>query len=60
MADSQHNYAKIERDILIQFDHPFIIQLQYAFQTPDKLILVLNYASGGTLNRTLKKEKRFT
>lgn len=28
---------------------PFIVELKYAFQTPDKLYFVVEYANGGEL-----------
>lgn len=46
-------YAKTERDVLTYTKHPFIIGLKYAFQTPEKLILLLEYATGGNMSRIL-------
>lgn len=40
--------------------HPFIVGLKYAFQTPEKLFLLLDYAAGGNMSRALHKDKRFT
>jgi serine/threonine protein kinase len=48
-----------ERDILEKIRSPFIVQLQYAFQTPEKLYLVMEYLPGGELFHHLRKEKRF-
>jgi ankyrin repeat protein len=39
-------YAKAERDVLSYSEHPFIVTLHYAFQTSDKLCLVLDYCPG--------------
>ena len=39
--------------------HPFIVGLKYAFQTPEKLFLLLDYAPGGNMSRALQKDKRF-
>ena len=33
--------------------------LKYAFQTPEKLFLLLDYAPGGNMSRTLQKVRRF-
>ena len=58
----QHNlkrYALTERNILSSIDHPFIVKAQYAFQTPEKLYLVLDYCPGGDLSEYLQLEKRF-
>ena len=53
-------YAKTERDVLTYTAHPFIVGLKYAFQTPEKLFLLLDYAPGGNMSRALQKDKRFT
>lgn len=39
-------YAKTERNVLSIMDHPFIVKLNYAFQTESKLYLILDYAPG--------------
>ena len=52
-------YAKTERDVLTFTRHPFIVGLKYAFQTPEKLFLLLDYAPGGNMSRALQKDKRF-
>ena len=46
-------YAKTERDVLTYTKHPFIVGLKYAFQTPEKLFLLLEYAPGGNMSRSL-------
>ena len=40
-------------------DHPFIVRLRYAFQTQDKLFLILDYCPGGDLSQYLEIEKSF-
>ena len=40
--------------------HPFIVGLNYAFQTKDKLFLILDYCPGGDLARLLFREKRLS
>jgi serine/threonine protein kinase len=35
------------------------VGLKYAFQTPEKLFLLLDYAPCGNMSRTLHKDKRF-
>eukprot|EP01135_Chromosphaera_perkinsii_P003729 Nk52_evm47s252 gene=Nk52_evmTU47s252 len=42
-------HTKAERHILQEVNHPFIVRLQYAFQTEDKLYLILDYMKGGEL-----------
>ena len=53
-------YAMVERNILSCINHPFIVKLHYAFQSEDKLYLVLEYCSGGSLTYYISKEKHFT
>ena len=43
----EHTFA--EKSILQKIDHPFVVALHYAFQTKDKLYLVLDFLSGGEL-----------
>jgi len=52
--------TKMERDILADVEHPFIVQLHYAFQTEGKLYLVLGFLRGGDLFTRLSKEVMFT
>ncbi len=52
-------YAMTERNVLSITNHPFIVKLNYAFQTNDKLFLILDYCPGGDLAEHLMKEKRF-
>ncbi|KAI2544568.1 ribosomal protein S6 kinase A2, partial [Homo sapiens] len=41
--------SKMERDILAEVNHPFIVKLHYAFQTEGKLYLILDFLRGGDL-----------
>ncbi|XP_053202738.1 ribosomal protein S6 kinase alpha-1-like isoform X2 [Panonychus citri] len=50
----------MERDILAEVNHPFIVKLNYAFQTEGKLYLVLDYLHGGDLFTRLNREVMFT
>ncbi|UJR28186.1 hypothetical protein I4U23_009439 [Adineta vaga] len=52
--------TKMERDILAQISHPFIVKLHYAFQTEGKVYLVLDFLRGGDLFTRLSKEVMFT
>ncbi|XP_023932181.1 ribosomal protein S6 kinase alpha-3-like [Lingula anatina] len=52
--------TKMERDILADVDHPFIVKLHYAFQTEGKLYLILEFLRGGDLFTRLSKEVMFT
>ena len=48
-----------ERNILEKVKHPFIIKLNYAFQTDAKLFLVLDYCPGGELFFYISQIGRF-
>lgn len=52
--------TKMERDILAEVIHPFIVKLHYAFQTEGKLYLILDFLRGGDLFTRLSKEVMFT
>ncbi|XP_045124395.1 ribosomal protein S6 kinase alpha-2-like isoform X2 [Portunus trituberculatus] len=52
--------TKMERDILADVNHPFVVKLHYAFQTEGKLYLILDFLRGGDLFTRLSKEIMFT
>jgi hypothetical protein len=55
----QIEHTKTEKKVLEIVDHPFIVSLKYAFQTPKKLYLIMEYYSGGELFYLLKHCGRF-
>ncbi|XP_078403465.1 ribosomal protein S6 kinase alpha-6 isoform X2 [Cetorhinus maximus] len=52
--------TKMERDILVEVNHPFIVKLHSAFQTEGKLYLILDFLRGGDVFTRLSKEVMFT
>lgn len=55
-----------ERSCLLAMDHPFILKLHYAFQTPNALYMIFDFINGGDMffhiekNRNLsEKEARY-
>ena len=48
--------TKMERNILAEVEHAFIVKLHYAFQTEGKLYLILDFLRGGDLFTRLSKE----
>lgn len=54
----EHTLA--EKHILQKLHHPFLVNLNYSFQTEDKLYFILDYVNGGELFFHLQKEKKFT
>ncbi|KAJ1954568.1 Serine/threonine-protein kinase Sgk2, partial [Dispira parvispora] len=47
--------AVLERSI----DHPFLVGLRYAFQTPEKLYFCIDYVNGGDLYFHLHQDRQF-
>ena len=52
-------YAMTERNVLSIINFPFIVKLNYAFQTNQKLFLLLDFAPGGDLAAQLRLRRRF-
>ena len=59
VAKNQVEHTRCERRILRDIDHPFIVRLRYAFQSQEKLYLVMDYFSGGSLFFHLRKVRKF-
>ena len=47
----------IERDILWQYNHPFLLNLKYAFESELRYYLFWEYIHGGDIYKHLKKQK---
>ncbi|MCQ2815857.1 MAG: protein kinase [archaeon] len=56
---NQVEHIKAERKIMELINFPFIIKLKYAFQTPAKLYLVMDYCPGGELFFHIQRVERF-
>jgi len=59
VKENMVGHTKAEKDILQQIRHPFIVGLKYAFQTKEKLYLVLDFLAGGELFFHLKEDTKF-
>jgi serum/glucocorticoid-regulated kinase 2 len=57
---NQVEHTKTERNVLGYVHHPFIVGLNMAFQTADKLFFVLDYCAGGELFFHLGRLGRFS
>jgi len=53
-------YAQNERYIMASFNHPFIVHLQYAFQSNHELYYVMEYVPGGEIFTRLGRVGTFT
>lgn len=49
-----------EKKVLSKINNPFIVNLKYAFQSPEKLYLALAFVNGGELFHHLQIEGRFS
>ena len=56
---NQVTHIKAERRIMELIDHPFIVKLRYAFQSPQKLYMVMDYCPGGELFFHIQRVERF-
>ncbi|EOD40857.1 hypothetical protein EMIHUDRAFT_69515 [Emiliania huxleyi CCMP1516] len=52
-------HTRTERKTLEDTHHPFLVHLRFAFQSPSKLFLVMDYCCGGELFYHLKCRGRF-
>lgn len=55
MGSNLLRYAFTERNILSYIQHPYIVSLHYAFQTPKHLVLVMQYCPGGNLQQLIRR-----
>eukprot|EP00698_Gefionella_okellyi_P006075 TRINITY_DN15541_c0_g1_i1.p1 TRINITY_DN15541_c0_g1~~TRINITY_DN15541_c0_g1_i1.p1 ORF type:complete len:377 (+),score=64.45 TRINITY_DN15541_c0_g1_i1:36-1166(+) len=60
IARNQVEHTKTERRVMQSIRHPFIVRLHGAFQTENKLYMVMDYVNGGELFFHLKREGRFS
>ncbi|CAK70461.1 unnamed protein product (macronuclear) [Paramecium tetraurelia] len=58
LQQNKQQIIQQERDIMSNLDHPFIVGLQYAFESRKYLVFVLEYCFGGELFYLLRKVKR--
>jgi len=59
----EHNeveHTLAEKHILQQIHHPFLVNLNFSFQTEDKLYFILDFVNGGELFFHLQREKKFS
>ncbi|KAI9220893.1 kinase-like domain-containing protein [Blastocladiella britannica] len=59
VAREEVTHTLSERNVLTKLRHPFIVNMKFAFQTPQKLYLVLPFINGGELFKHLSQEGRF-
>lgn len=57
---NQIAHTQTERMILADISHPFLVSLEFAFQSETRLYLVLEFMQGGELFYWLRKATKFT
>lgn len=58
--DKKLERAIAEKRVLARLQHPFVVQMHWAFQTQGHLFLVLDYCSGGELFHHLDRRGSFS
>jgi serine/threonine protein kinase len=59
MGNNSVTSINLEKLILLQVSHPFIVQMQFVFQREFRVYFVLDYLAGGELFHYMHKERRF-
>jgi serine/threonine protein kinase len=52
--------TQLEKDILFSCDHPFLVGMDYLFQSPQRLYFVMPFIKGGELYKVFKSQKRLS
>jgi serum/glucocorticoid-regulated kinase 2 len=52
--------TKLEKDIMFTCDHPFLITMDYLFQSSLRLYFVMPFVNGGELYKIFLSKRRFT
>lgn len=50
----------LEKEILLKADHPFLVGMEYVFQTDTKIFFVMKFVRGGELFMHLRKARQFS
>ena len=58
LEQGQFEHTMTERAILAQVNSPFVVDMQFAFQTEDKLYLIMEFVSGGELFTYIQLQKQ--
>jgi len=53
ISNNQIKYAVTEAEIMKSLEHPFVLRLEYTFQTPDHLHMVMELIENGDLSQQL-------
>jgi serum/glucocorticoid-regulated kinase 2 len=56
---NQVKNTQLEKEILLQCKHPFLVGMDFLFQSPERLYFVMPFVRGGELYKVFKSKKRF-
>lgn len=57
---NQVEHTMTERFVLEHIESPFLAHMSYAWQTPEKLYVVMDYLTGGEIFFWIQKQRKFT
>lgn len=60
LAHNEVEHTLAEKHILQEIHHPFLVNLNFSFQTEGNLYFILDYVNGGELFFHLQKDKKFS
>lgn len=59
LENEQLENIQLEKDILYQISHPFLVNMEYVFQNEYRIYFLMKFVKGGELFRHLVTVKRF-
>ena len=59
LIKNQVESTALERDILLEADHPFLCGMDYVFQSSTRLYFIMPFINGGELYKIFQEKKRF-
>ncbi len=60
IEQNEVSHTMAERNILTRLKHPFLVNLNFSFQTKEQLFFILDYVNGGELFFHLQQERKFS
>ena len=59
LENEQMENIKLEKDILRQIDHPFLVNMEFVFQNEFRIYFLMKFVQGGELFRHLVEVRKF-
>jgi|TARA_B110000285_G_C15097046_1_gene602663 serine/threonine protein kinase len=59
LENDQMDSLKLEKEILYNIEHPFIVGMDYVFENQERIFFLMDFIEGGELFRHLVKVRRF-